>query len=118
MVSSCVAMSPFVPPLRDPQVAHSAAAHAQAKVLADQCIPVVEPAAPGTNAENLPHNGIFVLPGLKRRLKQTFCEPGNIKINPLLEILKMLIIPELLRDCEQMNLSSLIIIRCVVLILF
>ncbi|KAM7532917.1 hypothetical protein Aperf_G00000121860 [Anoplocephala perfoliata] len=96
-VSLCATMSPFIPPLRDPRVAHSVAAQAQAKALADQCIPVVEPAMPGTNIGNL-DNRTFVLPGLKRRLRQTFCEPGNIKVNPLLEILKMLIIPEFLRD--------------------
>lgn len=91
-------MSPFVPPLRDPQVAHSVAAQAQAKVIAEQCIPVVEPAPPGTNVDTLRSNSTFVLPGLKRRLKQTFCEPGNDTVNPILDVLKLLIIPEFRRD--------------------
>nr|CDS25235.1 tyrosyl tRNA synthetase [Hymenolepis microstoma] len=97
-VMPCPSMSPIVPPLRNPQVAHSVAAQAQAKVVADQCIPLVEPPAPGTNVYTLPNNSTFVMPALKRRLKQTFCQPGNDKLNPILDILKMVIIPEFKRD--------------------
>ncbi|VDL61068.1 unnamed protein product [Hymenolepis diminuta] len=97
-VMPCPSMSPFVPPLRDPQVAHSVAAQAQAKVIAEQCIPLVEPTIPGTNVDALTNNSTFVMPALKRRLKQTFCQPGNDKLNPILDILKMVIIPEFKRD--------------------
>lgn len=100
-IMPCPSMSPFVPPLRDPQVAHSVAAQAQAKVVAEQCIPLVEPTVPGTNVDALTNNSTFVMPALKRRLKQTFCQPGNDKLNPILDILKMVIIPEFKRDCKS-----------------
>ena len=84
-------MASFVPPLRDSRLAHSAAAQAIGRVTAERCLPLVEPPPPGSpaNASSL------VLPGVKRRLKQAFCQPGNIHINPILEIFKAVVLPDL-----------------------
>ncbi|VDD81061.1 unnamed protein product [Mesocestoides corti] len=81
-------MTSFVPTLRDPRVAHSVSAQAVSKAAADRCLPLVEPPPPGVSAVSL-------LPGLKKRLKQSFCEPGNVLTNPLLEIFKLVVLPEL-----------------------
>ncbi len=82
-----VHMSTFFPALRDPRVAHSASGQAVSKAAADRCIPLVEPPAPGVP-------NVSILPGLKKRLRQSFCEPGNIATNPLLEIFKAVVVPE------------------------
>ncbi|VDM27408.1 unnamed protein product, partial [Hydatigera taeniaeformis] len=84
-------MTTFVPPLRDPRMAQSAAAQAVGRLAADRCIPLVEPPPPGVPATPIS----LILPGLKRRLKQTFCQPKNIQVNPLLWIFKAVVLPEL-----------------------
>ncbi|KAA0187008.1 Tyrosyl-tRNA synthetase cytoplasmic [Fasciolopsis buskii] len=53
----------------------------------DASIPLVEPPAPGQPAAPLM--------GLKRRLKRAFCQPGNATENPVLEVYRYVILPEL-----------------------
>ncbi|KAL5106853.1 Tyrosine--tRNA ligase cytoplasmic [Taenia crassiceps] len=84
-------MTTFVPPMRNPRMAQSAAAQAVGRVAAERCLPLVEPPPPGVPA----NTASLILPGLKRRLKQTFCQPGNVRVNPLLEIFKTVVLPEL-----------------------
>ncbi|VDK34888.1 unnamed protein product [Taenia asiatica] len=84
-------MTTFVPPLRDPRMSQSAAAQAVGRVAAERCLPLVEPPPPGVSITT----ASLILPGLKRRLKQTFCQPGNVCVNPLLEIFKAVVLPEL-----------------------
>ncbi|KAL5970703.1 Tyrosine--tRNA ligase cytoplasmic [Taenia solium] len=84
-------MTTFVPPLRDPRMAQSAAAQAVGRVAAERCLPLIEPPPPGVPVTT----ASLILPGLKRRLKQTFCQPGNVCVNPLLEIFKAVVLPEL-----------------------
>lgn len=84
-------MTTFVPPLRDPRMAQSAAAQAVGRVAAERCLSLVEPPPPGVPATTTS----LILPGLKRRLKQAFCQPGNVRVNPLLEIFKAVVLPEL-----------------------
>ncbi|KAH9278072.1 Tyrosine--tRNA ligase, cytoplasmic [Echinococcus granulosus] len=84
-------MTTFVPPLRDPRMAQSAAAQAVGRVASERCLPLIEPPPPGVPAIA----SSLILPGLKRRLKQAFCQPGNVHINPLLEIFKAVALPEL-----------------------
>ncbi|VDL97135.1 unnamed protein product [Schistocephalus solidus] len=79
-------MCPFTPPARDPRLAKSPSAQAAAKTAADQCVPLIEPPAPGL--------ALQPLPGLNRRLKQAFCEPGNVVSNPVLEILNTVVLPD------------------------
>ncbi|KAL7055689.1 hypothetical protein AAHC03_022821 [Spirometra sp. Aus1] len=79
-------MCSFTPPARDPRLAKSPSAQAAAKTAADQCAPLIEPPAPGL--------ALQPLPGLKRRLKQAFCEPGNVANNPVLDILNAVILPD------------------------
>ncbi|OON16492.1 tRNA binding domain protein, partial [Opisthorchis viverrini] len=63
-----------------------AAAQALA-ILAEDCsLPLVEPLAPGAEKT--------VLQGLKRRLKRAFCQPGNVAVNPVLEIYRYVILPD------------------------
>ncbi|THD27047.1 Tyrosyl-tRNA synthetase cytoplasmic [Fasciola hepatica] len=53
----------------------------------DACLPLVEPPAPGLAATPLT--------GLKRRLKRAFCQPGNATVNPVLELYRYVILPDL-----------------------
>lgn len=80
-------MSALFPGARDPSVVHTPAAQAVAKALADRCLPLVEPPPPGVSTFTL-------LPGLKKRLKQSFCRPGNVTTNPVMEIFKLCIMED------------------------
>ncbi|TGZ48472.1 hypothetical protein CRM22_010972 [Opisthorchis felineus] len=63
-----------------------AAAQALA-ILAEDCsLPLVEPPAPGAEKT--------VLQGLKRRLKRAFCQPGNVAVNPVLELYRYVVLPD------------------------
>ncbi|CAH8648441.1 unnamed protein product [Dicrocoelium dendriticum] len=56
--------------------------------LAEDCtLPVVEPPLPGMEKT--------ALASLKRRLKRAFCQPGNVSINPVLEVYRSVILPQL-----------------------
>ncbi|KAF6768245.1 hypothetical protein AHF37_09746 [Paragonimus kellicotti] len=57
-------------------------------VQAEDCtLPLVEP--PAVAAEKT------ALSGLKRRLKRAFCQPGNVTVNPVLDIYRYILLPEL-----------------------
>ncbi|CAL8088278.1 unnamed protein product [Calicophoron daubneyi] len=58
-----------------------------ANQLEDCVLPLVEPAIPG--AEKVP------LASVKRRLKRAFCQPGNVTINPVLDIYRLVLLPDL-----------------------
>ncbi|KAK4468191.1 hypothetical protein MN116_008351 [Schistosoma mekongi] len=66
-----------------PESAKSIAALAE-----ENYIPLVEPPSPGS-IEKCP------LSGLKRRIKRAFCQPNNIDINPILDICRWVLIPDL-----------------------
>ncbi|KAH8857980.1 Tyrosine--tRNA ligase, cytoplasmic [Schistosoma japonicum] len=66
-----------------PESAKSLAALAE-----ENYIPLVEPPSPGS-IEKCP------LSGLKRRIKRAFCQPNNIDINPILDICRWVLIPDL-----------------------
>ncbi|VDP93312.1 unnamed protein product [Echinostoma caproni] len=53
----------------------------------DACLPLVELPVPG-----VPPSPLM---GLKRRLKRAFCQPGNAEVNPVLELYRYVILPDL-----------------------
>ncbi|CAH8606098.1 unnamed protein product [Heterobilharzia americana] len=63
-------------------------AKALAALAEDNYIPLVEPPVPGSTER-------FPLSGLKRRIKRAFCQPNNIDINPILDICRWVLIPDL-----------------------
>lgn len=60
---------------------------------ATACLPLIEPPVPGVP-------GVSILPGLKKRIRQSFCEPGNVNVNPPLEIFKLTVLPDLKENGE------------------
>ncbi|CAH8862246.1 unnamed protein product [Trichobilharzia szidati] len=80
------------PPMKSCPLASRCLGPASAKALAalaeDNYIPLVEPPVPGSTEKS-------PLSGLKRRIKRAFCQPNNIDVNPILDICRWVLIPEL-----------------------
>ncbi|KAF8566308.1 Tyrosyl-tRNA synthetase cytoplasmic, partial [Paragonimus westermani] len=68
-------------------------------VQAEDCtLPLIEP--PSVAAEK------SALSGLKRRLKRAFCQPGNVTVNPVLDIYRYILLPELSPEAPLVILRS------------
>lgn len=66
----------------------SASAKALASVAEDNYLPIIEPETVGKIVKT-------PLAALNRRIKRAFCEPGNVSMNPLLDLFRLVIIPDL-----------------------
>ncbi|CAH8597224.1 unnamed protein product [Schistosoma bovis] len=80
------------PPMKSCPLSSRCTGPASAKTLAalleDNYLPLIEPPLPGS-LEKSP------LSGLKRRIKRAFCQPNNVDINPILDICRWVLIPDL-----------------------
>ncbi|CAH8594627.1 unnamed protein product [Schistosoma guineensis] len=80
------------PPMKSCPLSSRCTGPASAKTLAalleDNYLPLIEPSLPGS-LEKSP------LSGLKRRIKRAFCQPNNVDINPILDICRWVLIPDL-----------------------
>ncbi|CAH8599132.1 unnamed protein product [Schistosoma margrebowiei] len=80
------------PPMKSCPLSSRCTGPASAKTLAalveENYLPLVEPPLPGS-LEKSP------LSGLKRRIKRAFCQPNNVDINPILDICRWVLIPDL-----------------------
>ncbi|CAH8608637.1 unnamed protein product [Schistosoma haematobium] len=80
------------PPMKSCPLSSRCTGPASAKTLAalveENYLPLIEPPLPGS-LEKSP------LSGLKRRIKRAFCQPNNVDINPILDICRWVLIPDL-----------------------
>ncbi|CAI2731629.1 unnamed protein product [Schistosoma spindalis] len=80
------------PPMKSCPLSSRCTGPASAKTLAalieENYLPLIEPPLPGS-VEKSP------LSGLKRRIKRAFCQPNNVDINPILDICRWVLIPDL-----------------------
>ncbi|CAH8534718.1 unnamed protein product [Schistosoma turkestanicum] len=83
------------PPMKSCPLSSRCTGPTSAKTLAalmeDHYLPLIEPPSTisGGSIENVP------LAGLKRRIKRAFCQPNNIDVNPILDICRWVLIPDL-----------------------
>lgn len=80
------------PPMKSCPLSSRCTGPASAKTLAalieENYLPLIEPPLPGSTEKS-------PLPGLKRRIKRAFCQPNNVDINPILDICRWVLIPDL-----------------------